>query len=201
MPCRAQRSAVLLNAATRGGLHCARLCAHARTSHACARPSAARPSRTTGLPSGPDPFTVSRCAPDAPVAAVGFARASPTCKLCRLALSPGVAVLPSRFGLAGRGSRGQPSAARCGALALRPPSVRTARRGSRPGTLSGTKAEGTPGVLTGYPRGIPLPESTRGTGCTEECSAAVGRARLPSCRLENACSFDLMCRCRGSSCS
>ncbi len=52
-----------------------------------------------------------------------------------------------------------------------------------------------------HPRGTPLPESTRGTARLEECSAAIGRARRPLARLENACSFDLMCRCRGWSCS
>jgi hypothetical protein len=58
--------------------------------------------------------------------------------LFRLALSPGFAVLESHFSLAGRGSRGQPAATRGGARALRPQSVRTARRGTRSGNSGGT---------------------------------------------------------------
>jgi hypothetical protein len=53
--------------------------------------------------------------------------------VCPRAFVPGFAVLECS-GLAGRGSRGQPADALGGARALRPPSLRTARRGTCPGT-------------------------------------------------------------------
>jgi hypothetical protein len=47
------------------------------------------------------------------------------------------AILLGRFGVAGRGRRGQPASARVGARALRAPRLRTARRGPRPGIQAG----------------------------------------------------------------
>jgi hypothetical protein len=140
LPCRAQRTAVP-NAATRGGLHCARRHAHtARRTHAAtfrctpiSRGCCPVPTLNAGL----------RCAPYAPIAAVFFPRASPTPKLCRWASRRALQFRHPVLVWAGRGRRGQPAAALGGARALRPPSVRTARRGTRSGNSSGTKAAGT----------------------------------------------------------
>jgi hypothetical protein len=80
--------------------------------------------------------------------------------------------------LAGRGSRGQPAAALGGARALRPPSVRTARRGTRSGTPAALKLRVLHGILTGYPKGIPLPEKAHQTARSAERSAAQACARM-----------------------
>ena len=141
LPHHAQHAAVP-NAATQGGLHCARLRAHiVRCTHA----RTPRPSPCTPIPTLRAGFG---CARDAPITANFLLRASPTPYLRRWARSLGVAVLESRSGLAGRGSRGQPTTALGGARAL-PASLRTARWGARPGYPSGTKMRvlyGTHGV-------------------------------------------------------
>jgi hypothetical protein len=61
--------------------------------------------------------------------------------------------------------------------------------GPRPGTPV-ARSRGHSRVLLGYPTGIPLPGYTREN---------TQRALL--CRLERVCANDLMCRCRGWSCS
>ncbi len=141
LPCHALRTAVP-NAATRGGLHCARLRARiARTP----RPSAALPSRTARLPSCSTPRAVSRCAPDAPIAAVCFSRASKTQKPVPVGPLAGLCCfgVPFRFG---RRRKPWPTC-RCAWRCVRTAATKRAHGTAghtRSGTLSGTKAEGTP---------------------------------------------------------
>ncbi len=115
LQCHAQRTA-LPDAATRGGLHCARCHAHAsRRTHAAT-------FRCTPIPRarGPAPTLNAglRCAPDAPIAAVGFppsladpqtVPAGPLAGLCQFWISfsvwqaeEAVANLPLRVAVRGR---------------------------------------------------------------------------------------------------
>jgi hypothetical protein len=142
LPCHAQHAAVRHRCQAR---RAACLRAHsARTP----QPSVGLPSCPTHLPSGLTLCAGSRCAPDAPIAAIFVSRASPTPNLCRWALTPGFAVSQSRSVSAGRGSRGQPATALGGARALRPPSLCTVRRGTRR-VLQRHSTEGTLGCSRG----------------------------------------------------
>jgi hypothetical protein len=106
--------------------------------------------------------------------------AEPSCQALRLS--------PSRVGVAGRGSRGQPATALGGARALRPPSWAGYLWGY---SLTPGACRSTHGVLQGC--SLTLRVHRQGTTRSEDC-VAVGRARLPFFN-------DRRCGCRGSSCS
>jgi hypothetical protein len=98
--------------------------------------------------------------------------------------------------LAGRGSRGQPAAARGGARALRP----TKFDGVHVEALN-RRCMGTHGVLTAYSRGLPPPGEHMGSKQRAMLCHRKSARDLNPARLEIACAIDRMGCSRDLSCS
>jgi hypothetical protein len=167
LPRHAERTAVP-NAATRGGLHCARRRAHIARRHACT----------------PEP-ALSRSAPDAPIAMVGFPPSLADPKTA----SSSFPVLESRFGLAGRGSCGEPATALGGACALHRVGVTDQACCGHDGARARVLTRHSTSTL----------RYSWGTLGVYHYRGAQGTMRSKLCRLERACANDLTCCCRGSS--